>query len=279
MAELPDLIVESIVRRALEEDFGLAGDVTAALVAPDAHLKAHFIARKGGVIAGLQPARLAFTLLSADVRFKALARDGEKVAPRTPIAEVEGPARAILSAERTALNFLTMMSGVATLTHAYADAVSHTKARIAATRKTLPGLRAVQKYAVQCGGGWPHRYALSDAVLVKDNHIAAAGGVAEALKRARDAAGHMAVIEVEIDRLTQLEEALAQQPNVVLLDNFSLDDLRTAVALNAGRAILEASGGVTLETVAAIAETGVDVISAGALTHSAPALDIALDAV
>ncbi|MBI1252388.1 MAG: carboxylating nicotinate-nucleotide diphosphorylase [Alphaproteobacteria bacterium] len=278
MTSLPDLIVAPIVRRTLEEDLGLAGDITAALIDADATLRARFVVRKSGVVCGLQPARIACTLVAPEIRFQATAQDGDVCVAGAVIAEAEGPARAILTAERTALNFLTMMSGTATLTRAFVDAVSGTSARIAATRKTLPGLRALQKYAVRCGGGWPHRYALSDAVLVKDNHIAAAGGVGEAMRRARASAGHMAAIEIEIDRLDQLEDALAHRPNVVLLDNFSLDDLREAVSRAKGRALLEASGGVTLDTAAAIAATGVDVISVGALTHSAPALDIGLDA-
>jgi nicotinate-nucleotide pyrophosphorylase (carboxylating) len=242
-------------------------------------MKARFAVRRAGTVCGLQPARIACALTSPDIIWRARAADGDALKHGDALAEIEGPARAILAAERTALNFLTLLSGTATLTRAFVDAVAGARARIAATRKTLPGLRALQKHAVLCGGGWPHRYALSDAVLVKDNHIAAAGGVGAALREARARAGHMAVIEVEIDALSQLEDALAHAPNVVLLDNFSLDDLKRAVALTNGRAVLEASGGVTIETVRAIAETGVDVISVGALTHSAPALDIGLDAV
>lgn len=199
------------------------------------------------------------------------------VAAGEALARVEGVAASVLTAERTALNFLTLLSGCATLTGRYVEAVRGEKARIAATRKTLPGLRALQKEAVRLGGGWPHRFGLDDAILVKDNHIAAAGGVTAALAQARSVAGHMRVIEVEVDTLDQLQEALAHEPQIVLLDNFSLEDLRHAVALTAGRAVLESSGGVTLDTVADIAATGVDVISVGALTHSAPALDIGLD--
>jgi nicotinate-nucleotide pyrophosphorylase (carboxylating) len=205
--------------------------------------------------------------------------DGAHIDAGAALAEIEGDAAAVLAAERTALNFLTHLSGIATLTAQYVTAVSGTNARIAATRKTLPGLRAVQKAAVVAGGGWPHRYGLDDAILIKDNHIAAAGSVGEALTRARAALGHMRVIEIEVDRLAQLDEALPFKPHAVLLDNFSLDDLKAAVVRANGQAILEASGGVNLNTVAAIAATGVDVISVGALTHSAPALDIGLDAV
>ncbi|MBU6372533.1 MAG: carboxylating nicotinate-nucleotide diphosphorylase [Alphaproteobacteria bacterium] len=278
MSRLPRLVLEPIVRTALAEDLGLAGDVTASLLPASARLSARFVARKGGVVAGLDCAALACALVDPELSFTARVEDGAALAPGEALATVTGPARAVLTAERTALNFLTHLSGVATLTRAFVDAVAGTGARIAATRKTLPGLRAVQKAAVVAGGGWPHRYALADAVLVKDNHIAAAGGVGAALAHARAVAGHMAVVEVEVDTLAQLDEALAHGPDVVLLDNFSLADLATAVARAKGRAVLEASGGVSLASVRAIAETGVDVISVGALTHSAPALDIGLDA-
>lgn len=279
MSRLPRIVLEPIVRTALTEDLGLAGDVTASLLPASARLSARFVARKGGVVAGLDCAALACALVEPELRFAALVEDGATLAPGAALATIEGPARAVLTAERTALNFLTHLSGIATLTRAFVDAVAGTGARIAATRKTLPGLRAVQKAAVVAGGGWPHRYALADAVLVKDNHIAAAGGVGAALAQARAVAGHMAVIEVEVDTLAQLDEALAHAPDVILLDNFSLADLAAAVARAKGRAVLEASGGVSLATVRGIAETGVDVISVGALTHSAPALDIGLDAV
>lgn len=278
MSRLPRLVLEPIVRTALAEDLGLAGDVTASLLPASARLSARFVARKGGVVAGLDCAALACALVDPELSFTARVEDGAALAPGEALATITGPARAVLTAERTALNFLTHLSGVATLTRAFVDAVAGTGARIAATRKTLPGLRAVQKAAVVAGGGWPHRYALADAVLVKDNHIAAAGGVGAALAHARAVAGHMAVVEVEVDTLAQLDEALAHGPDVVLLDNFSLADLATAVARAKGRAVLEASGGVSLASVRAIAETGVDVISVGALTHSAPALDIGLDA-
>ncbi len=277
-AGLPDLLIQPLVARALEEDLGRAGDVTAAACAlPGERLRARFTARRAGVAAGLQPARLACALLDPALAFREIVKDGASVAAGAVLAEIEGPAASVLTAERTALNFLTHLSGVATLTRAYVEAVSGCRARIAATRKTLPGLRALQKHAVLLGGGWPHRYGLDDAILIKDNHIAAAGGVAEALTRARAYAGHMVVIEVEVDTLAQLEAALPFKPHALLLDNFALPDLREAVRLARDATILEASGGVTLETVRAIAETGVDVISVGALTHSAPALDIGLD--
>ena len=276
---LPDLMIEPLVRAALEEDLGRAGDVTSNAVAlPQDMLRARFVARQAGRVAGLQPARITAAVIDPALSFRVLSNDSAAVSPGAAIAEISGPARAVLTAERTALNFLTHLSGIATLTAAYVDAVKGTGARIAATRKTLPGLRALQKQAVIAGGGWPHRYGLDDAILIKDNHIAAAGSIGEALKRARDYAGHMIVIEVEVDSLAQLEIALPFKPHAVLLDNFSLEDLKRAVAIAKGQTILEASGGVTLSSVRSIAETGVDVISAGALTHSAPSLDIGLDA-
>jgi nicotinate-nucleotide pyrophosphorylase (carboxylating) len=274
---LPDLMLEPIVRLALLEDFGRGGDATGGLMRPGERLNAQFAARKAGVVAGLDCARLACQLVDPALRFTALVGDGAPVEAGAVLAAIEGDAAAVLAAERTALNFLTHLSGIATLTARYVAAAK--PVRIAATRKTLPGLRAVQKAAVVSGGGWPHRYGLDDAILIKDNHIAAAGSVGAALERARAAVGHMRVIEIEVDRLAQLEEALPFKPHAVLLDNFSLDDLKVAVARAGGQTILEASGGVNLDTVAAIAATGVDVISVGALTHSAPALDIGLDAV
>ncbi len=276
---LPDLLIEPIVRAALLEDFGRAGDVTAGLMAPGERLQAKFVARQAGVVAGLQPARLAAALVDPAIRFSPLLQDGDAVASGQALARLEGPAASLLAAERTMLNFMTHLSGVATLTRAFVAAIAGTGAQIAATRKTLPGLRALQKAAVIAGGGRPHRYGLDDAILIKDNHIAAAGSVSEALRRAKHAAGHMRVIEVEVDSLAQLEEALPFAPHAVLLDNFTLEALRAAVGLAKASVILEASGGVRLDSVRAIAATGVDVISVGALTHSAPALDIGLDAV
>jgi len=275
---IPDFLVEPLVRRALEEDLGRAGDVTGGLLRADERLSARFVARAGGVVCGLQAARIACALVDPALRFTPRVADGALLTPRAVLAEIEGPASSVLTAERTALNFLTHLSGIATLTRTFVDAVAGTNARLAATRKTLPGLRIVQKEAVVAGGGLPHRYGLDDAILIKDNHIAACGSVGEALKRAKDAAGHMRIIEVEVDSLAQLDEALPHAPHAILLDNFSLDDLRTAVACARGKTILEASGGVNLQSVRAIAETGVDIISVGALTHSAPSLDIGLDA-
>ena len=276
---LPAILIEPVVRAALAEDLGRAGDVTAAACIPaGTRWTAVFAARQAGTIAGLNCARLAMTTLDPEARFTAHVEDGDTVAAGTVLAEVEADARAILSAERTALNLLGRLSGVATLTRAYVDAAAGTGARIADTRKTTPGLRALEKHAVAMGGGLNHRFGLDDAILIKDNHIAVCGGVGEAIRRARARAGHLMKIEVEVDGLHQLDEALAERPDVVMLDNFSLDDLRTAVARTKRQVVLEASGGVNLDTVAAIAATGVDVISVGALTHSAPSLDIGLDA-
>ncbi|MDP1631834.1 MAG: carboxylating nicotinate-nucleotide diphosphorylase [Caulobacter sp.] len=279
IAPLPDLLIDPVVRAALAEDLGRAGDITAlACIDADARLQATFSTRKAGTIAGLDCARLAILALDPEARFRPRALDGDQVEAGTMLAKVSANARALLSAERTALNLLGRLSGVATLTRAYVDAVEGTKARITDTRKTTPGLRALEKYAVRCGGALNHRFGLDDAILIKDNHVAACGGVGEAITRARAFAGHLVKVECEVDSLTQLAEALDAGPDVVMLDNFSLKDLRVAVGMTAGRVVLEASGGVNLDTVRDIAETGVDVISVGALTHSAMVLDIGLDA-
>jgi nicotinate-nucleotide pyrophosphorylase (carboxylating) len=278
-APLPDLMIEPIVRAALAEDLGRAGDITsAACIDADARMSGIFRTRKAGIVAGLACARLALAQMDPAAMFAAEACDGEPVAQGAVLARVEANARALLSAERTALNLLGRLSGIATLTGAYVAAVAGTRARVIDTRKTTPGLRALEKYAVRCGGGDNHRFGLDDAVLIKDNHVAAAGGVGAALARVRDHVGHMVKIEIEVDGLDQLAEALAQAPDVIMLDNFNLADLETAVRRTAGRVVLEASGGVDLTTIGAIARTGVDLISVGALTHSAPVLDIALDA-
>jgi nicotinate-nucleotide pyrophosphorylase (carboxylating) len=277
---LPDLLIEPVVRAALAEDLGRAGDITAmACISAEARLDAVFAVRQRGVLSGLACVRLAVLALDPDARFELRAADGDLLEPGAVAAFVSAKARALLSAERTALNLLGRLSGVATLTRAYVDLVAGTGARIVDTRKTTPGLRHLEKYAVRCGGGVNHRFGLDDAILIKDNHVAACGGVAEALRRARAFAGHLTKIEVEVDSLDQLAEALPHRPDVIMLDNFSPDDLKRAVALTAGQVTLEASGGVNLTTVRAIAETGVQVISVGALTHSAPVLDIGLDAV
>jgi nicotinate-nucleotide pyrophosphorylase (carboxylating) len=272
------LAVEPLVRAALEEDLGRAGDITSQLTIPANNMAtARLVARKPGRVAGLICAEAAFRLVDSRVRMEVSAPDGSDVEGGAPLATVSGPAQSILTAERVALNFLGPLSGTATATAALVRAVEGTGARIVCTRKTLPGLRAVQKYAVRCGGGYNHRFGLDDAAMVKDNHIAAAGGIAPALERLRAHLGHMVKIEVEVDSITQLEEALAHGADTILLDNISLQDLRRAVALAKGKAVLEASGNVTLATVRAIAETGVNYISSGAITHSAPNLDIGLD--
>ena len=285
-AELPMPLVEDAVRAALAEDLGRAGDITsAATIPPQAMASAVIAARKAGVVAGLNLVRTAFAQLSADIRFQAEVSDGDAVTAGSTIASISGPARAILSAERVALNFLGHLSGVASATRQFADAISGSGARIICTRKTTPGLRALEKYAVRFlekkavrhGGGSNHRFGLDDAILVKDNHIAVAGGVTAAIERARAFAGILVKIEIEVDTLDQLREALDAGADVVLLDNMPADQLSQAVALNARRAVLEASGNVTLETVAAIAATGVDYISSGWITHSAPILDLGLD--
>jgi nicotinate-nucleotide pyrophosphorylase (carboxylating) len=272
------LQIEPQVRAALEEDLGRAGDITSDLAIPaDQQATAKFVARKPGRIAGLICAEAAFRLADPAVKFEVSLPDGSDAAAGAVLATVSGPARAILTAERVALNFLGPLSGTATATAALVKAVEGTKARIVCTRKTLPGLRTLQKYAVRCGGGFNHRFGLDDAAMVKDNHIQAAGGIAPALARLRAGLGHMVKIEVEVDGLAQLEEALAHGADTILLDNMAPDDLRRAVALTNGKAVLEASGNVSLATVRGIAETGVDYISSGAITHSAPNLDIGLD--
>jgi nicotinate-nucleotide pyrophosphorylase (carboxylating) len=272
------LQVDPIVREALEEDLGRAGDITSQLTIPVGQTAtAKFMARKPGRISGLICAEAAFRLIDPALSFAVSAPDGSEVAVGAVLATVNGAARSILTAERVALNFLGPLSGTATATAALVGAVEGTRARIVCTRKTLPGLRALQKYAVRCGGGFNHRFGLDDAAMVKDNHVQAAGGIVAAVTRLRAGLGHMVKIEVEVDRLEQLEEALSIGVDTILLDNMSADDLRRAVALTRGRAVLEASGNVTLATVRAIAETGVDYISSGAITHSAPNLDIGLD--
>lgn len=284
MRRLPDVLIEPVVRLALAEDLGRAGDVTAMACIPEgARMKAAFAARKPGVLAGIDCVRLAVLAMDPKAFVDVRLNDGDAFDAGAVLAVVEADARAFLSAERTALNLVGRLSGVATLTRAYVDAVAGTRARIADTRKTTPGLRALEKHAVACGGGMNHRFGLDDAILIKDNHVAVCGGVAEAVRRARAFAPHLMKVEVEVDGLDQLDAVLAlidegAAPDVIMLDNFSLDDLRAAVARVAGRIVLEASGGVDLTTVRGIAETGVDVISVGALTHSAPVLDIGLDA-
>ena len=276
---LPDVMLEPLVRIALQEDLGRAGDLTTDTIVPqDATATLRLVAREAGVLAGLDLARLAFGLMDARTQFERVLADGSALTPGAEIARIHGPARAILSGERVALNYLCHLSGVASATAGIARAIAHTPARITCTRKTVPGLRALQKYAVRVGGGSNHRFGLDDAVLIKDNHIAIAGDVQTAVTRARAGVGHMVKIELEVDTLAQLDVALALGVDVVLLDNMSLDELRQAVAMCRGRAITEASGRITPDTAAAVAETGVDQIAVGWVTHSARVLDIGLDA-
>ena len=280
--DLTDLLPRPLVRRAVEaalvEDLGRAGDVT-TLATIGADVSASFVmrARETGVIAGQALAREAFGTLDDAVRYEIVVGDGARVAPGDVLAHARGPARALLAAERVALNFLGHLSGVATATATYADRIADTKARITCTRKTTPGLRSFEKHAVRCGGGSNHRYGLDDAILIKDNHVAVCGGIAPALRRARAYAGHLVKIEIEVDDLDQLREVLAEGADVVLLDNMAPDMLGEAVRIIDGRLVAEASGGISLETVRAVAETGVDFISVGRLTHSAATLDIGLD--
>ena len=277
---LNELSIDEAVRAALNEDLGRAGDITSQATIP-ATAQAHAViaARKHGVLAGLPMAASAFRMMDASLSFEPETADGAALVPGGIAARIKGPARAMLSAERVALNYLGRLSGIATLTRAYAEEVAHTKAKICCTRKTTPGLRAFEKYAVRCGGGMNHRFGLDDAFLIKDNHIAVAGGVAQALRAAKAHAGHLVKIEIEVDTLDQLRDVLAEGADVVMLDNMPVPMLREAVAIIAGRMRTEASGGVDLHTVKAIAETGVDLISVGALTHSASVLDLGLDIV
>ena len=276
---LPDLLIEPVVRAALAEDLGRAGDITsAACIDADARLLARFAGRKFGIVSGLACVRHAILAMDPTATFEPAVHDGDPIQAGTVIARVEANARALLAAERTALNLMGHLSGIATLTHAYVEAVKGTNAVITDTRKTTPGLRALEKYAVRCGGGANHRMGLGDAALIKDNHVAAAGGITAAIEAVRAAAPGLP-LEVECDRLDQVTEALAAGAGLILLDNMDLAELRAAVAL-AGRypaVRLEASGGLRLESARAVAETGVDFVAVGALTHSSPALDLGLD--
>jgi nicotinate-nucleotide pyrophosphorylase (carboxylating) len=275
---LPNLMIEPLVRAALAEDLGRAGDITTdALVPNAARAETALVARQAGVIAGLDAAALAFRLLDPAIAIAVARGDGSRIAPDETIATVSGAARAILSGERVALNFLCHLSGIASATRAIVDAVAGTKARVTCTRKTTPGLRALQKYAVRAGGGANHRFGLDDAVLIKDNHVAVAGGITPAIRRVRERVGHLVKVEVEVDTLAQLEEALRIGVDAVLLDNMDIATLRRAVSLVAGRAVTEASGGITPVAAPEVAATGVDLISIGWLTHSVTALDIGLD--
>jgi nicotinate-nucleotide pyrophosphorylase (carboxylating) len=275
---LPDVVIEPLVRLALTEDFGRGGDITTDAVIPASErMVAVMNAREAGVAAGYDAARLALRLVDASATWTTITEEGQAFELGAELVRVEGSARSILMAERVMLNFIGPLSGVATLTSKFVAETAGTSARITCTRKTTPGFRALEKRAVRLGGGVNHRLGLDDAILIKDNHIAAAGGVEAAMKRARAAVGHLRAIEIEVDRLDQIREALPFAPDAILLDNMSTSMLRVAVDLIAKRAKTEASGGVRLDTVKAIAQTGVDFISAGALTHSAVNLDIGLD--
>lgn len=275
---LPQLLIEDAVRAALLEDLGRAGDITTNATLPkDAVASAVLSSREAGTICGMDFARTAFTLMDPKLKITTLATDGARVKPGEDIARIEGNARAILSAERVALNFLMHLSGIASYTAKFADLIAHTNAKVCDTRKTIPGMRAFAKYAVKCGGGSNHRFGLDDAILIKDNHIAVAGGAAKAILAARAYAGHLVKIEVEVDGLEQFEEALSVDADVILLDNMTPELLEKAVKINGGRAKLEASGNIAFDTIKAIAETGVDYISTSKITMAAPTLDIGLD--
>jgi nicotinate-nucleotide pyrophosphorylase (carboxylating) len=279
-ASKPDrLLVEPLVHVALLEDFAHGGDITTdAIVPPERRATAQIVSRAQGVIAGLDAALLAFELLQPGATTaNVLVDDAGTVVPGTVVARLEGPARVLLTGERTALNLLNRLSGIATATRKLVDAVAGTHARVVDTRKTTPGLRILEKYAVRCGGGGNHRFGLDDAVLIKDNHLAIAGSIREAVARVRERNGHMVKVEVEVDNLEQLREALREPIDAVLLDNMQPATLQEAVRIVNGAVVTEASGGVRPETIAAIAASGVDLISVGWLTHSAPALDLGLD--
>jgi nicotinate-nucleotide pyrophosphorylase (carboxylating) len=278
LAPLPNIMIEQAVRAALLEDLGRAGDITSDSVIPAAtQAKVAMVAREPGVAAGLDFCACAFALVDPRIVFTARMQDGDRLKPGDVLAEISGPARGILTGERVALNFLGHLSGIASATRGIADAIAHTRAKISCTRKTTPGLRFAEKYAVRAGGGANHRFGLDDAILIKDNHIAIAGGVGKAIEAARAGIGHLVKIEVEVDTLAQLDEALGYRPDAVLLDNMTPEMLCEAVARIGGRAIAEASGRINAQTAPVVAETGVDLISAGWLTHSAKVLDIGLD--
>lgn len=277
--ELPRILFEDIVRQALLEDLGRGGDLTTdSIVHPGLQFSGQIVARQAGRLAAGGIAALAFELMDATVRIVQTREDGAALEPGDTLMTVEGPAGAILTAERTALNFLGRLCGIASLTAHYVEAVRGTNAGIVCTRKTTPGLRALEKYAVRCGGGANHRFGLDDAVLIKDNHLAVAGSIEEAVARVRQSVGHTVKVELEVDTLEQLEQALTVGVDIVLLDNMKPETLRKAVEIVDGQVITEASGGINLESAAAIAATGVDYLSVGALTHSAPCLDLGLDA-
>lgn len=278
LPELPTILIEEAVRAALLEDLGRAGDITSnATIPPGAKAIATLSTREDGVLAGIEFARTAFRLIDATLAFDARFADGAALKKGDIIAVVSGPARSLLSGERVALNFMMHLSGIASYTAKFAAEIAHTKARVTCTRKTLPGLRAFEKYAVRVGGGSTHRYGLDDAILIKDNHIAVAGGVAKAIRAAKAFAGHLVKVECEVTSLDQLREALTEKPDVILLDNMAPELLEQAVKIASGKVILEASGGISFDTIKGVAETGVDYISTSKITMSAPTLDVGLD--
>lgn len=278
ISALPRILIEPIIRNALLEDLGLAGDVTSnAVIDENHHSKVAMVSRETGILSGGAIAALAFTLVDSEVTVDLKKKDGDLLSPGDVIAIIEGPSRAILTGERTALNFMSHLSGIASVTHSIVQSIKGTKAHVVCTRKTTPGLRLMEKYAVRCGGGMNHRFALYDAILIKDNHIAIAGGISKTLEQAKKNAGHMVKIEIEVDTLDQLKEALSFGVDAVLLDNMDPETLKEAVKIVNHRAITEASGRINPETARAVAESGVDLISVGWITHSAPVLDIGLD--
>ena len=278
LTPVSNILIENLVGAALREDLGDAGDITTnSTISPNTMTKAVIAARKPGIIAGVQCALAAFDTINPSIKAKIVNGDGAAVKKGDTVISLDGDARGILTAERVALNFMGHLSGIATATNALVKAVEGTNAKIVCTRKTTPGLRALEKYAVRCGGGHNHRFGLYDAVMIKDNHIAACGGIKKAIEACRASVGHMVKIEVEIDGLDQLDAALSGGADIIMLDNMSPADMEKAVGIVKGRAVLEASGNVTVDTVRAIAETGVDIISSGWITHSAPSLDLGMD--
>ncbi len=274
---LQDVLYLPLVEAALREDIR-SGDITSnALIPADQTATAQMNFRVDGIVSGTQIARATFRFLDPEANIEILHGDGSRVAAGTEVMRIQANARAVLTAERVALNFTQRLSAIATLTGQFVESVAGTKAQIADTRKTTPGLRLLEKYAVRCGGGSNHRFALDDLILIKDNHIALCGGITEAIVRARTYAGHAIKVEIECDTLTQVEEAVAARADIILLDNMTIEELKTAVGIINGRAVSEASGGINLQTVRGIAQSGVDIISVGGLTHSAQSLDIGLD--
>jgi nicotinate-nucleotide pyrophosphorylase (carboxylating) len=278
LPQLPAILIEEAVRAALLEDLGRAGDITSnATIPPDAKAVATLSTREDGVLCGIEFARTAFRLIDPSLAFDTRLEDGAALKKGDIIAVVSGPARSLLSGERVALNFMMHLSGIASYTALFASKIAHTKARVTCTRKTLPGLRAFEKYAVRIGGGSTHRYGLDDAILIKDNHIAVAGGVRQAIRAGKAFAGHLVKVECEVISLEQLREALEEKPDVILLDNMSPELLEKAVKISDGKVVLEASGGISSDTIKSVAETGVDYISTSKITMSAPTLDVGLD--